>query len=113
MGTDTTMSLSLIFALVALIGTGINIANTFKNNNEKETEKRLDIEKQFVRLNVKLDDMNVTMSELLKKNENSILEIQEINKKLILQNERVEALFRYKEQIESRIQNIENWRDKE
>lgn len=112
MTTQTTISLSLIFALIAVIGTVFNIAIALKNNNEKETSKRLDIEKQFVRLNVKLDDMSITMSELLKRNEKSILEIQEINKKLILQNERVEMLYKFKDRIETRVTNLENGRNK-
>lgn len=108
---DTTLSLSLIFALVAVLGTVINIVTTLKTSNDKETEKRLDIEKQFVRLNIKLDDMNVSMTELVKKNEKSIIEIQKINEKLIVQNERIESLYRAKEQIESRLKVLENRRN--
>lgn len=104
---ETTMSLSLIFALIAMIGTILGIVNTVRTNNEKETDKRLDIEKQFVGINVKLDNMNASIASLIKKNDSNMREIQEINKNLVLENERIETLYRYKDNHEERIKELE------
>ena len=37
---ETTMSLSLIFALIAVGGTIMSITNSWRNTHEKETEKK-------------------------------------------------------------------------
>lgn len=96
---ETTISISVIFSIVAVAGTIITIINSFKNNSEKETNRRLDIEKQFVKVNVKLDAICTTMSELKDKSEKSNEEIQNIKENIIkivgkMENleERVEAL---------------------
>lgn len=107
MSESATLSLSLIFAVIAMIGTLINIANTFKSNTDKETEKRLDIEKQFVRVNDKLDTVSQHMAELIRRDEANMSEIKRINETLILQNERLETLFRYKDEHERRLKSLE------
>ena len=112
MTSEVTVSLSLIFAVVAMIGTLINIGNSFRNNNEKETDKRLNIAEQFAMINVKLDSMGTSMSDLAKENGRSRAEIQEINKALILQHERLETLFKYKDNHEERIKDLEHCSDK-
>ena len=110
MSTDTTLSISLVFAFIAMIGTVLNIVSTIKSNNKEDQSQKIEFEKQFVRLNMKLDGMNINMTDLINRNDKNNLEIQEINKKLIIQNERIEYLFKDKENIESRLQDIENGR---
>ena len=108
MTVETSLSLSLVFALVAMVGTIMGIVNVVKSNNEKASEKRLDIEKQFVALNVKLDSMSTRIGSLIQKNDNNITEIQEIHKTLILETERIETLSKVKEDHENRIKELED-----
>lgn len=108
MNTETTLSLSLVFALISVAGTIMAIVNNWKNGNERENEKRLNIAEQFATINVKLDGMNSTISESARKNEKSMADIQKINQTLILENERIEALYRYKDDHEERIKKLEN-----
>ena len=107
---ETTMSISLIFAIIAVIGTILSIINSWRNNNEKETEKRLNIAEQFARINVKLDTMSSSISELGKRNEISIAEIQKINQTLALENERIETLYRTQADHEKRLKELESRR---
>lgn len=108
MTVETSMSLSLIFAVIAMVGTIMGIVNTVRSNNEKTSEKRLDIEKQFVALNVKLDSMSASIGSLIQKNDKNIAEIHEINKALILENERIETLSKIKDDHENRIKELED-----
>lgn len=112
MNPETSLSLSLIFAIVAVIGTFVSIFNNIKNNRDKETEKQMDIEKKFIHVNDKLDVLSTNLSELIRRDEINITELKRINETLILQNERLEALFRYKDEHERRIKNLENKRRK-
>jgi chromosome segregation ATPase len=107
---ETQMSLSLIFAIIAVIGTILSIINSWRNNNEKETEKRLNIAEQFVGINLKLDTVCSSISELGKKNEASITEIQKINQSLVLENERIETLFKTQDDHEKRLKELESRR---
>lgn len=107
MNLETTLSLSLIFALISMLGTIMAVVNNWKNSNEKETEKRLNIAEQFATINVKLDGMSSTISEIVKNHEKSMNEIQKINQTLVAEHERVETLFKYKDNHEERIKRLE------
>lgn len=107
---ETTMSISLIFAIIAVIGTILSIFNSWRNNNEKETEKRLNIAEQFARINIKLDTLSSSISELGKKNETSIAEIQKINQTLVLENERIDTLSKIQDDHEKRLKELESRR---
>ena len=107
---ETSMSLSLIFAIIAMIGTILSNINSWRNNNEKETEKRLNIAEQFARINVKLDNMGTSITELGKRNEISIAEIQKINQTLVLENERIETLSKIQDDHEKRLKELESRR---
>ena len=88
----------------------LSIINSWRNNNEKETEKRLNIAEQFARINVKLDTMSSSISELGKRNEISIAEIQKINQTLALENERIETLAKVQNDHEKRLKELESRR---
>ena len=107
---ESQMSLSLIFAIIAVIGTVLSNINSWRNNNEKETEKRLNIAEQFARINVKLDTMSSSISELGKRNELSIAEIQKINQTLVLENERIDTLSKIQDDHEKRLKELESRR---
>ena len=100
---DTTISISIIFSAIAMIGTIMGIVNGVKHNNEKETTRRLDFEKQFVKINVKLDSICTTMSELKDKSEKSAEEIQSIKEKLV-------GISGKMENLEERLETLEKER---
>ena len=104
---ETTMSLSLIFAIMATIGTITTIFSSLRNSNEKETEKRLSIAEQFAQINVKLDTLGTGINDLSKRNEASIVEIQKINQALVIENEKIEYLSKTQDDHEKRIKQLE------
>lgn len=114
MGIDTTISVTLLISLISL---GCSIFNTFsggrkdlKAQEEKESARQLDIEKNFVKINVKLDDFCDTSRQLMTENAKKSDELKAVSEKLILVTEQVNTLFKYKDDHEKRIKELENER---
>ena len=105
---DATISVALIFSLIAAAGTIVTIASTFLKQRENEEAKRLEMEKNFVKLNVKIDGFCDTTRDLMKQNDKMLDQSQELNKQMISCSERICMLFRYKDDHEKRIGELEN-----
>lgn len=110
-GVDTTISITLLISLVSL---ACSVFNTFsggkkdlKAQEEKESQRQLDIEKNFVKINVKLDDFCDTSKQLMQENAKKTDELKGISEKLILVTEQVNTLFKYKDDHENRIKGLE------
>jgi hypothetical protein len=107
-----TSEISLIISGIALVCT---LVNTFGGSNRRHKEdidadnkRQLEIEKQFVKINVKLDDFCDTTKELMKQNEKENDRTQALTEQMIKVNERVETLFKYKDDHEQRISMLED-----
>lgn len=107
MALDTTVNLSLIFSIVSMMGVLVNIFGTYKHDNEAETKKQMDIEKNFVKINVKLDEFCSNMNDLMRKSEKNMDVVNDISKEIIKQNERIETLFHYHDNHEERLKELE------
>lgn len=110
-GVDTTISITLLISLVSL---ACSIFNTFsggkkdlKAQEEKESARQLDIEKNFVKINVKLDDFCDTSKQLMQENAKKTDELREVSERLVQVTEKVNTLFRYKDDHENRIKGLE------
>lgn len=110
-GVDTTISITLLISLVSL---ACSIFNTFsggkkdlKTQEEKESKRQLDIEKNFVKINVKLDDFCDTSKQLMQENAKKTDELREVSERLVQVTEKVNTLFRYKDDHENRIKGLE------
>ena len=111
-GVDTTISITLLISLVSL---ACSIFNTFsggkkdlKTQEEKESKRQLDIEKNFVKINVKLDDFCDTSKQLMQENAKKTDELREVSERLVQVTEKVNTLFRYKDDHENRIKGLED-----
>lgn len=109
---NDSVSIALIISVVSLICTLIATIGGSKKRHEESIEadnkRQLEIEKQFVKINVKLDDFCETSKDLMKQNEKSFDQTQELQKNLILCSERIETLFKYKDNHEKRISDLED-----
>ena len=111
MGIDTTISITLLISLISL---GCSVFNTFsggrkdlKAQEEKESARQLDIEKNFVKINVKLDDFCDTSRKLMEENTKKTDELKSVSERLVQVTEKVNILFKYKDDHETRIKGLE------
>jgi hypothetical protein len=108
MSPDTTISVSLILSVISCVGVIVAIISTFKKDNESRTNEKLDIEKNFVKVNVKLDNFCDSINALVKQNEKATDEIRYIRDHLVRNEENIEMLFRYHDDHEERIKRLED-----
>ncbi len=107
MGADATISLSLIFSSISMIGVIANIFISFRRESESNKLKEVQIEKHFAQIDVKLDDFLNRMSDIAKNSEKSAERIDNNLQEIIKSNERIGTLFRLHDEHEKRISSLE------
>lgn len=107
MGADATISLSLIFSSISMIGVIVNIFISFRRESESNKLKEVQIEKHFAQIDVKLDDFLNRMSDIAKNSEKSAERIDANLQEIIKSNERIGTLFRLHDEHEKRISSLE------
>lgn len=107
MGADATISLSLIFSSISMIGVIANIFISFRRESEQNKLKEVQIEKHFAQIDVKLDDFLNRMSDIAKNSEKSAERIDANLQEIIKSNERIGTLFRLHDEHEKRISSLE------
>lgn len=108
MGTDTTISIAFILSMVSCVGVIVSMVSTFKKADEARTNEKLDIEKNFVKINVKLDAFCEQTKTILHNQEKANDELKKLSDKLIQDDERIETLFDYCKRLEERLSRLEN-----
>ena len=107
MGADATISLSLIFSSISMIGVIANIFISFRRESEQNKLKEVQIEKHFAQIDVKLDDFLNRMSDIAKNSEKSAERLDANLQEIIKSNERIGTLFRLHDEHEKRISSLE------
>ena len=114
MTSETSVSIALLISLTSLACTLINTFAGGKKRQEEQAEReknrQMDIEKNFVKINVKLDDFCDTTKKMMAENSEKTEQLKKVSEQLVIVTERVNTLFRYKDDHESRIKELENER---
>lgn len=97
----------MIFSVIAAIGTISTIVSTIKKDRDAETGKQIEIEKNFVKINVKLDDLLETIRKISKSSEDNAERIKEMNSVMIQCTERIQTLFKRSDDHERRLNDLE------
>lgn len=105
---ETTINIALIFAIVSAVGTIVGIISTIRRQNENENKKALEIEKNFVKVNYKLDEFCDTSRSLMRNIEKADETLKEVSEELVRHSERIETLFRKSKDHEERLKLLEN-----
>lgn len=63
---DTTVSLSLLFSIISAIGVIVTIYGVFERQRDKSSERDIEITKNFVQVNMKLDESCRNLSDITK-----------------------------------------------
>ena len=111
---ETSVSIALLISLTSLACTLINTFAGGKKRQEEQAEReknrQMDIEKNFVKINVKLDEFYGTSKKMMADNGEKTEQLKKVTEQLILVTERVNTLFKYKDDHERRIKELENER---
>lgn len=105
------ISMALLISIVSLICVMINTFGGSRKRHdeaiEAENKRQVEIEKQFVKVNLKLDNFCDTTKELMKQQEKETDVMQELSRQMVMCSERIETLFKYKDDHEHRISELE------
>jgi len=115
---DTTISITLLFSVISIMIAVVNSVRTGRKDTqaeiERETRRRneenarqMDIEKNFVKINVKLDDFCDTSKKLMQENKEKTDQLRQVTERLAIISERCDTLFKYKDDHEKRINALE------
>ena len=63
---DTTVSLSLLFSIISAIGVIVTIYGVFERQHYKSSERDIETTKNFVKVNMKLDESCRNLSDIAK-----------------------------------------------
>lgn len=107
MGAETTISLSLIFSIISMIGVLGNIIVSLRRETESNKQKEIQIEKHFVKIDVKLDEYINRMTTIANNTDKTSEKLDGISQEIAKTNERIGTLFRLHDEHEKRIANLE------
>lgn len=112
MNTDTSISIALLISLTSLVCTLINTFAGGKKRQEEQAERennrQMEIEKNFVKINMKLDDFCDTTKKLMAENGEKAEQLKNVSEQIVLVKERVNTLFKYNDDHEARIKELED-----
>lgn len=109
---ETSVSIALLISLTSLACTLINTFAGGKKRQEEQAEReknrQMEIEKNFVKINMKLDDFCDTTKKLMAENGEKAEQLKNVSEQIVLVKERVNTLFKYKDDHEERIKELED-----
>lgn len=112
MRVDATISITLLISLISLAcsvyGTFANSKKSEDEQNERENKRQVDIEKHFAVINVKLDSFREQSEQIMQENVKRTEELKEVSEQLVRVSEKINTLYKYKDDHEGRIKVLEN-----
>lgn len=112
MNPETSVSIALLISLTSLACTLINTFAGGKKRQEEQAEReknrQMDIEKNFVKINLKLDDFCDTIKKMMAENSEKAEQLNNVSEQIVLVKERVNTLFKYNDDHEERIKGLED-----
>lgn len=109
---ETSVSIALLISLTSLACTLINTfaggKKRYEEQAEREKNRQMEIEKNFVKINMKLDDFCDTTKKLMAENGEKAEQLKNVSEQIVLVKERVNTLFKYKDDHEARIKELED-----
>lgn len=110
-----TLSVALVFSVIAASGTLYNIYNGQRKNKDEENERKeeeknksFEMEKNFLKLDLKMDNVIGATNTILEKQEKQAIRIEQLSGEIIKSNEKITTLFKYKDDHEERLKRLES-----
>lgn len=105
---QTTVTISLIISIISAFGVVVSIMHTFKTDHEADSKKELKVERNFVEVKVRLETLTEAVNKVARDNDKSVDELKTIREEFVKQGERIETLFKYKDDHENRLRKLED-----
>ena len=118
MNSDTTISITLLISIISIMLAIISSVRAGRKDTQAEIDaearrrneenaRQMDIEKNFVKINVKLDDFCDTSKKLMQENKEKTDQLRQVTERLAIISERCDTLFKYKDDHEKRLEELE------
>ena len=107
MSPETQVSISLIFSILAAVGVIFTIYSAIRQTHRSDEDRRIENAEQFAKINVKLDQFYIAINELNNRSNTSIEALQRTNLELTKSNEKINTLFKYHDEHEKRLKELE------
>ena len=118
MNSDTTISITLLISIISIMLAIISSVRAGRKDTQAEIDaearrrneenaRQMDIEKNFVKINVKLDDFCDTSKKLMQENKEKTDQLRQVAERLAIISERCDTLFKYKDDHEKRLVELE------
>ena len=118
MNSDTTISITLLISIISITLAIISSVRAGRKDTQAEIDaearrrneenaRQMDIEKNFVKINVKLDDFCDTSKKLMQENKEKTDQLRQVAERLAIISERCDTLFKYKDDHEKRLVELE------
>ena len=104
---NASISFAVVCAVVALGSQIYSIWNNHKKNVEDQKREKIELEKNLLKLDMKLDNVNGQINTLVKNYESTTVELKSINESIIRFNESLKGAWHKIDDHEIRITNIE------
>lgn len=115
---DTTISITLLISIMSIVLAIISSVRAGRKDTQAEIDaearrrneenaRQMDIEKNFVKINVKLDDFCDTSKKLMQENKEKTDQLRQVTERLAIISERCDTLFKYKDDHEKRLVELE------
>lgn len=98
---ETTITIGFILAIISAAGVIFSIYNGSKNSRQDDYDRAMNIERNFVKINLKLDNLCDQIGEIKKVQEHTDEELRKINEILVRHDEQIDGL-------EKRVSKLEN-----
>ena len=107
---EASVSIALLISLISLACTLINTFAGGKKRQEEQAEREKNRQLDVEKINVKLDDFCDTTKKMMVENGEKTEQLKKVSEQLILVTERINTLFKYKDDHEARLKELENER---
>lgn len=97
---DFTITASFLFSIVAVVGVVSTIWTNHRKNQSKIEAREIDIQRNFSMIEIKLDNLNVSVGELRRTTETTSSELRALSEAIARSDEQIKTLFSRIERLE-------------
>lgn len=107
MNMTTTISIAVVFSIVAVIAQIYSIWNGHRKNTEEAEREKIELEKNLLSLNLKLDQVNNSIITLVESDKSKAIELKTIGESIAMFKRDMKAMWKKVDDHETRLKTVE------